>query len=95
MGLNDREIVALVGGGHAIGKCHPDRSGFDGPWTNAPTMFSNLFFKELFNKTWTEKKWNGPKQFEDNTKKLMMLPTDLELRDDPEFRKYSLMYKDD
>ena len=25
----------------------------------------------------------------------MMLPTDLELRDDPEFGKYSLIYKND
>merc|ERR1719433_2345402 len=35
MGFNDREIVALVGGGHALGRCHTDRSGFDGPWTFA------------------------------------------------------------
>jgi len=61
MGLNDREIVALVGGGHGIGKCHTDRSGYEGPWTNAPTTFTNLYFKELFGKNWTERKWTGPK----------------------------------
>lgn len=33
MGFSDREMVALIGGGHAIGRCHPDRSGFVGPWT--------------------------------------------------------------
>lgn len=27
------------------GRCHPDRSGFVGPWTNAPTTFSNLYFQ--------------------------------------------------
>src|SRR5690606_11883853 len=39
-GLNDREVVALIGGGPALGRCHPDRSGFIGPWTDAPTTFS-------------------------------------------------------
>jgi len=33
MGFNDQEMVVLIGGGHAIGKCHKDRSGYDGPWT--------------------------------------------------------------
>ena len=95
MGFNDREIVALVGGGHALGKCHKDRSGYDGPWTNAPLSFSNLFFKELLDTKWTEKKWNGPKQYQDPKGRLMMLPTDIELRDDPEFRKWSELYKKD
>ena len=27
MGFNDREIVALLGA-HALGRCHPDRSGY-------------------------------------------------------------------
>lgn len=95
MGFNDREIVALVGGGHAIGKCHKDRSGYDGPWTNAPISFTNLFFKEVLDNKWTEKKWNGPKQYEDPKGRLMMLPTDLEIRDDPEFRKWAELYKKD
>jgi len=46
MGFNDQEIVALVGA-HCLGRCHTDRSGFSGPWTRAPTTFSNLFFQEL------------------------------------------------
>lgn len=36
MGFNDQEIVALSGA-HALGRCHTDRSGFDGPWTFSPT----------------------------------------------------------
>jgi hypothetical protein len=47
--------------------CHTDRSGFSGPWTRAPTTFSNLYFKELLENKWTEKKWNGPRQFTDPT----------------------------
>jgi cytochrome c peroxidase len=38
MGFNDKDIVALSGA-HALGRCHLDRSGFVGPWTNAPTTF--------------------------------------------------------
>ncbi|KAG9306030.1 hypothetical protein G9A89_002027 [Geosiphon pyriformis] len=40
MGFNDQEIVALIGA-HSIGRCHKDRSGYDGPWTYTPTRFSN------------------------------------------------------
>ncbi|MCJ1368738.1 L-ascorbate peroxidase 3 [Acarospora aff. strigata] len=39
MGFNDQEIVALS-----------DRSGFENPWTNAPTTFSNLYYQELLEK---------------------------------------------
>jgi len=97
MGFNDREIVALVGGGHAIGRCHKDRSGFDGPWTRAPTTVSNEYFNRLFEEKWVEKKLEtGCKQFVDAaTGKLMMLPTDMVMKTDPEFRKYSKMYIDD
>jgi len=94
MGFNDQEIVALVGA-HCLGRCHTDRSGFSGPWTRAPTTFSNLFFKELLENKWEVKKWNGPKQYTDPTGELMMLPADLALRDDPEFRKHCEKYAKD
>ena len=32
MGLNDRELVALLCGGHVYGRCHPELSGYAGPW---------------------------------------------------------------
>ncbi len=32
MGFNDQEIVALSGA-HNLGRCHADRSGFEGPWS--------------------------------------------------------------
>lgn len=60
-GFTDREIVALLGA-HALGRCYPSRSGYSGPWTRAPTTFSNLYFKELLENTWTLKEWSGPDQ---------------------------------
>merc|ERR1712217_702632 len=95
MGFDDREIVALVGGGHAIGRCHTDRSGFDGPWTRSPTTFSNEYFRVLFEEKWTQRTWDGPNQFQDSTGELMMLPTDMVMLTDADFRQYSeLYYKD-
>jgi cytochrome c peroxidase len=56
--------VALAGA-HALGRCHPHASGFEGPWTASPTVVTNGYFRELLEKTWVVKKWKGPKQFVD------------------------------
>jgi cytochrome c peroxidase len=86
MGFNDEEIVALSGA-HALGRCHDDRSGFTGPWTFSPTTLTNDYYKLLMEEKWQNKKWNGPKQFEDvTTKSLMMLPTDMALIKDKKFK---------
>jgi len=84
MGFNDREIVALSGA-HALGRCHTSRSGFDGPWTNAPTTVSNEYFNVLLNRRWRKRSWDGPEQYEDESKQLMMLPTDIALLFDSDF----------
>ncbi|KAG9190697.1 Cytochrome c peroxidase [Alternaria panax] len=95
MGFDDRAMVALSGA-HALGRCHTDRSGFDGPWTFSPTTLTNDYYKLLVEEKWAWKKWNGPKQFEDvKTKSLMMLPTDMELVKDKSFRKYTDLYAKD
>ena len=94
MGFSDREIVALLGA-HSLGSCHADRSGYVNPWTNAPTTFSNEYFRELLENKWTIKKWDGPVQYEDPTGKLMMLPADMGLLFDKEFRKYVELYAND
>jgi cytochrome c peroxidase len=95
MGFNDQEIVALSGA-HALGRCHTDRSGFTGPWTRAPTTFSNQYFVELLNQEWVTKSWNGPTQYNDKkTGQLMMLISDLALIQDPSFRKYVELYAKD
>lgn len=94
MGFNDKEIVALSGA-HSLGRCHRENSGYEGPWTRAPTTFSNEYFRELVENNWTVKDWTGKKQFEDPTGDLMMLPTDMALMVDPVFRKYVEEYAKD
>jgi len=92
MGLNDQEIVALSGA-HALGRAHKNRSGFEGPWTTTPLVFGNTFFTTLFAHKWVEKPGSKPLQYEDEeTKQLMMLPTDLVLLSDPEFKKHAERY---
>ncbi|KAI0105056.1 peroxiredoxin [Nemania sp. FL0031] len=65
MGFDDREIVALSGA-HNLGRCHVDRSGFEGKWVRNPTRFSNQYFRLLLA---NEKEWrrttleNGVEQF--------------------------------
>ena len=98
--FNDQEIVCLSGA-HAVGRCHTDRSGFWGPWTYGESAFSNEYFTALLNKRWTVKKthngaaWTGPKQFEADGGKLMMLPSDIVLIQDKNFRKYVVEYSKD
>jgi cytochrome c peroxidase len=61
MGFNDKEMVALIGA-HALGRCHTDASGYEGPWTNAPTTFSSEYFRLMLEDEWQLRKWNGPEQ---------------------------------
>ncbi|KAK5947098.1 hypothetical protein PMZ80_001244 [Knufia obscura] len=63
MGFNDQEIVALSGA-HNLGRCHSDRSGFEGKWVNNPTRFSNTYFKLLLVNDWKKKTLeNGVEQY--------------------------------
>ncbi|KAH1122657.1 hypothetical protein J1N35_005817 [Gossypium stocksii] len=79
MGLSGKDIVALSGG-HTLGRAHPERSGFDGPWTNEPLKFDNSYFVELL---------------KGESEGLLKLPTDIALMDDPDFREYVELYAKD
>lgn len=100
MGFTDQEMVALLGA-HAMGRCHTEASGYWGPWTNAETTFSNEYFRLLVEERWSPKMthngkpWTGPDQYEDATGNLMMLPVDMALLADPEFKKWALVYGKD
>uniref|UniRef100_A0A7N0U6W4 L-ascorbate peroxidase n=1 Tax=Kalanchoe fedtschenkoi TaxID=63787 RepID=A0A7N0U6W4_KALFE len=79
MGLSDKDIVALSGA-HTLGRAHPERSGFDGPWTKEPLKFDNSYFVELL---------KGEEEG------LLKLPTDKALLDDPAFRPFVELYAKD
>lgn len=53
MGFNDQEIVALLCGGHVYGRCHPNFSGYAGPWVEHPTRFSNEYATDMIEDEWT------------------------------------------
>lgn len=100
MGFDDREIVALCGA-HALGRCHTNASGYWGPWTRAETSFSNDYFRLLLEEKWVKKTthegkpWKGPLQYETKEKDIMMLPADLVLVEDPNFKKFVQLYAKD
>ncbi|KAL8480572.1 hypothetical protein ACS0TY_027205 [Phlomoides rotata] len=79
MGLSDKDIIALSGG-HTLGRCHKERSGFEGAWTPNPLIFDNSYFKELL---------SGEKE------DLIQLPSDKALLEDPVFRSFVEKYAAD
>jgi catalase (peroxidase I) len=93
-GFTDKDIVALSGA-HTVGKCHADRSGFDGPWTEAPLKFDNSYFVEMLAKEYApETTAKGCPQNRCPKTGTVMLVSDLALLDPP-FREHVEMYAKD
>jgi catalase-peroxidase len=148
MGMNDEETVALIAGGHTLGKTHgahnpgdctgPEpaaapieeqglgwaskcgkgyaedtiTSGLEGAWTPAPTEWTGVFLKNLLAFEWVQTKSPaGAIQWipKDETlhqmapdahvagkrNPMVMLTTDLSLREDPAYRKISEKFAND
>ncbi|GAX79031.1 hypothetical protein CEUSTIGMA_g6471.t1 [Chlamydomonas eustigma] len=91
MGFDDREIVALSGA-HALGRCHAENSGYVGPWDGTPTIFSNIYYKFLLKIKWTPDERYPQLQYKDPSGSFMMLPSDLVLVQDPDFKQYVELY---
>lgn len=56
MGLTDREMAVFNGGGHSLGGCHSENSGWNGSFTPASDRFpspKNLYFIQTFEGEWT------------------------------------------
>jgi len=94
MGLTDKDIVVLSGA-HTVGRCHADRSGFEGKWTDDENKFDNSYFVDLLERKWSATKSSkGCPQFEDS-KGNMMLISDLALTEDDKFKGYVELYAKD
>jgi hypothetical protein len=52
IGFSDREAVALLGGGHAYGRCHREYSGYEGAWMENMLYFSNEYVTDMLGDTW-------------------------------------------
>eukprot|EP00747_Dinoflagellata_sp_TGD_P208614 gnl/TRDRNA2_/TRDRNA2_82080_c0_seq1.p1 gnl/TRDRNA2_/TRDRNA2_82080_c0~~gnl/TRDRNA2_/TRDRNA2_82080_c0_seq1.p1 ORF type:complete len:499 (-),score=105.42 gnl/TRDRNA2_/TRDRNA2_82080_c0_seq1:11-1381(-) len=52
MGFNDKEMVALITGGHVYGRCHTESSGYAGAWVENPTRFSNEYAADMVGDKW-------------------------------------------
>lgn len=94
MGFTDQEIVVLSGA-HAVGRCHPEASGYEGIWTREFLRFSNDYYRYLLDKQWIINQSHTPTQYQDGRDEFVMLPTDIVLIQDPVFRPFVEMYAKD
>lgn len=103
IGASEQWTVALIAGGHSLGRCHPQISGYAGPWQSNPGYFNNVYCKKLLSEDWKLvdrnmedcsgdmitglKPYGMRRQYVNKGGKgdLMMLVSDMALREDPYF----------
>jgi len=113
LGTTEQYTVALISGGHSFGRCHPDISGYAGPWQSNPGYFNNVYCKKLLTEDWkvvdsTCTDYSGDlitglkprgmrRQYVNKSGKgdLMMLVSDMAMREDPGYRKWLEVYAND
>jgi len=113
IGTTEQYTVALIAGGHSFGRCHPEISGYAGPWQSNPGYFNNVYCKKLLSEDWklvdrTMEDCSGDmitglkplgmrRQYVNKGGKgdLMMLVSDMALREDAEFGKWIKIYAND
>ena len=80
---------------HTVGKCHADRSGFVGQWTEQPLKFDNSYFKEMLAKEYADETTaQGCPQKKHGSSGTIMLISDLALLESP-FKEYVELYAKD
>jgi len=108
MGWTDQETVALIGGGHTLGRAHGGpsgvstvTSGFEGPWTRTPSKWNYDYFEGLLNYDWEPSKspegndqWQTADR-ESSHAKTMRLTSDMALKVDPIYRSFAQKYRSD
>ncbi|KAJ3061550.1 heme peroxidase [Podochytrium sp. JEL0797] len=99
---SDQDVVALMGA-HSFGNCHPQVSGYSGPWTSTPLTLTNEFFRLLspnkngvstFNNVTITFNGTSNWQWEDDTGKVM-LPVDMSLAQDSQYQQWVNLYASD
>jgi catalase (peroxidase I) len=93
MGLDDRDLVALMGA-HSVGHTYPENSGFPYmQWDNSPNRFDNTYYRFLIDFGW-QLDGEGDREFYYNRSWIMLL-TDFMIRTQPVLRSVAEEYAAD
>jgi catalase (peroxidase I) len=105
MGFDDRETVLLIVMGHQYGRCHPEVSGYEHPWYSfAPGYWNSgsaghgflALLGAYINRFREVTNSSGNRQWEVRMgarEPFMMLPSDMCLVWDPDFRRHLTYYE--